>query len=186
MNPEPDITPMLRAISAGDRQAVERLVPLVYETLKRIAHHQLRRTGAPLCTTELVHEAYLKMAPSPLDLQSRGHFFGVAARAMRQILIDLARRRRTAANRDQVRAALDESKTDIPLEEMVSLGDALQRLGEVSARLRSIVEYRYFAGLSEAEIAQILQVSTRTVERDWVKARLWLHHALYPEPNNAS
>jgi RNA polymerase sigma factor (TIGR02999 family) len=103
---------------------------------------------------------------------------------MRQILIDLARRRRTATNRVQVRAALAESDTEISVEEVVALGDALQRLGEVSPRLRSIVEYRYFAGLNEAEIAEILQVSTRTVERDWVKARLWLHHALYPEPNN--
>jgi RNA polymerase sigma factor (TIGR02999 family) len=177
---------MLRAISSGDREAVERLVPLVYETLKRIAHYQLRRSSAPLCTTELVHEAYIKMVPSPLDLQSRAHFFGVAARAMRQILIDLARRRRTAANRVQVPAGLEASATDISTDELIALGDALQRLGEVSPRLRSVVEYRYFAGLSEAEVAEILQVSTRTVERDWVKARLWLHYALYPEHTPSS
>jgi RNA polymerase sigma factor (TIGR02999 family) len=181
VGPKPEITPILRAISAGDRDAVERLVPLVYDTLKRIAHRQLRRSNGPLSTTELVHEAFLKVVPVPSDWVSRAHFFGVAARAMRQTLIDIARRRRTASTKQQLRAVLGTADTDVALEDLIALGDALQRLGTLNARLRTVVEYRYFAGLSEEEIADLLQLSIRTVERDWVKARLWLHHELYPE-----
>jgi RNA polymerase sigma factor (TIGR02999 family) len=181
MDPRPEITPILRAISAGDRDAVEQLVPLVYDTLKRIAHRQLRRSNAPLSTTELVHEAFLKVVPAPSDWLSRGHFFGVVARAMRQTLIDIARRRRTAPSEPELRAVLGSADTEIALEDLIALGDALQRLGQLNPRLKTVVEYRYFAGLSEEEIAEVLQVSIRTVERDWVKARLWLHTELYPE-----
>jgi RNA polymerase sigma factor (TIGR02999 family) len=181
MDPRADITPVLRAIAAGDRDAVERLVPLVYETLKRIAHQQLMRGSAPLCTTELVHEAFLKMVPPSHDWESRAHFFGIAALAMRQTLIDLARRQHTASTNTELRALLGAADTEVDLDDLIALGEALHRLGELNARLRSVVEYRYFAGLSEEEIAEILRVSIRTVERDWVKARLWLHHELYPE-----
>ncbi len=185
MDAKPEITPILRAISAGDRDAVERLVPLVYDTLKRIAHQQLRRSSGPLSTTELVHEAFLKMVPAPSDWRSRAHFFGVAARAMRQTLIDLARRGRTASSQQQLRAVLGTAETEIALDDLIALSEALQRLGTLNARLRMVVEYRYFAGLSEEEIADVLQVSIRTVERDWVKARLWLHQELYPETEPA-
>jgi RNA polymerase sigma factor (TIGR02999 family) len=178
-----DITAILKAIRAGEAQAFEQLMPLVYETLKRIAHWQLR-TGAILNTTELVHEAYLKLAPAEApDWQGRSHFFGIAARAMRQILIDLARRQHTDVQcraRMSARLGSDAELVDAPLDELIALNDALERLGRISERLKEIVEYRYFAGMSEMDIARVLGVSTRTVQRDWLKARLWLHHELYP------
>jgi RNA polymerase sigma factor (TIGR02999 family) len=178
-----DITGILKAIRAGEAEAFEQLMPLVYDTLKRIAHWQLQAGGAVLCTTELVHEAYLKLAPGAApDWQGRSHFFGIAARAMRQILIDLARRQQTDA-RWRVRARLgsDAELLDAPLDELIALNDALERLGRISERLKEIVEYRYFAGMNEVDIARVLGVSTRTVQRDWLKARLWLHHELYPD-----
>jgi RNA polymerase sigma factor (TIGR02999 family) len=162
---------------------LEELLPLVYEELKRIAHHQLRVDGtATLCTTELVHEAFLKLAGSAeVDWEGRAHFFGAAARAMRQVLVDFARRRRAAKRGgalERVTLGDDDAALEVELDEILAINDALDQLDAVDQRLRQVVELRFFAALSEAEIARILGVSQRTIERDWLKARLVLLGAL--------
>lgn len=181
-----DVTALLREIRAGDAMAFERLVPIVYETLKDVARGQIRRTrGGSLCTTELVHETYLKMARAqPVDLENRGHFYGVAARAMRQVLVDSARRRaaeKRGGERAPVTLTDGKGRFEMDLDRMLALDGALTRLAERNPRLRDVVELRFFAGMPSEEIARVLDVSTRTVERDWVKARLFLHRELYPD-----
>lgn len=132
-----------------------------------------------------MHEAYLKMAgQEPVEWQDRAHFFGVAARAMRQVLVDHARRRQ-AGKRGGGRRPLTlndgKGRFEMKIGELLALDEALERLDARSERLRRVVELRFFAGMPETEIAEVLQVSTRTVERDWVKARLFLHRELYPD-----
>lgn len=182
-----EITALLHEIRRGEPDAFQQLVPLVYDTLKAVARRQLRQRagGQTLCTTELVHEVYMKMARSaPEDLEDRAHFFGVAARAMRQVLVDHARRR-AAGKRGGGQAPLTltdgEGRFEMAIEEMLELDRALEGLGERNPRLRDVVELRFFAGMPKEEIARVLDVSTRTVERDWVKARLFLHRELYPD-----
>jgi RNA polymerase sigma factor (TIGR02999 family) len=181
------VTRVLHELRGGDRDAMDRLLPLVYDELRRIAARQLRR-GANNVTvqpTMLVHEAYMKLiGPSHVEWQDRAHFLGVAARAMRQVLIDYARRRlagkrgggwaRTTLSDDQI-------GSEMPLDELISLDTALEKLGALDERLRRVVECRFFAGMSEDEIAEALGISSRTVRRDWLKARAWLHGELYPE-----
>jgi RNA polymerase sigma factor (TIGR02999 family) len=164
--------------------ALDQLMPLVYEELKRIAHHQLRvnESRATLSTTELVHEAFLKLAgDAGADWDGRAHFFGAASRAMRQVLVDFARRR-TAAKRggglERVSLGDGDAALEIELDEILALDEALDQLDAVDPRLRQVVELRFFAARSEAEIARMLGVSPRTVERDWLKARLVLLAAL--------
>ena len=152
------------------------LYAAAYEELKRLAHRQLRDSGSDtLSTTDLVHEAFLKLRASEWD--DKAHFFGAAARAMRQVLVDFARRRR-AAKRGGVAAALtlrtDDASLEVQLDDIIALDAALDRLDGVNKRLRQVVEFRFFAGLSEQEIADLLGVTARTVERDWTKARLFL------------
>ena len=160
--------------------AADELYALVYEELKRVAHHHLHVTNAQatLSTTELVHEAYLKLSPGPAaGWQGRAHFFGAASRAMRQVLVDFARRQRalkrgglmTRVSLGQADAALE-----LELDAILTLDAALDRLDAADARLRQIVELRFFGGLPESEIAEVLGVTTRTVERHWLKARLFL------------
>ena len=133
---------------------------------------------ATLSTTELVHEAYLKISPGPAaGWDGRGHFFGAASRAMRQVLVDFARRRGAAKRGgDMQRISLGRSETalDVELDSILTVDAALDRLNELDPRLRQIVELRYFAGLPEAEIASALCVSLRTIERNWLKARMFL------------
>ena len=156
------------------------LYPVVYEELKRIARHHLRGTNAKetLSTTELVHEAYLKISPGPASgWDGRGHFFGAATRAMRQVLVDFARRRGAAKRGGEMqRISLGgvDGALDLELDSILTLDAALERLNAVDPRLRQIVELRYFGGLPETEIAAILGVSLRTVERNWLKARMFL------------
>jgi len=176
----------------GASDALGRLVPLVYGELRRIAHRQLRaeRAGHTLSTTGLVHEAYLKLADqSRVEWQDRAHFFAVAARAMRRILVDYARRHRALRRGgERVRlslGALDEAGAgaiDVAAraDELVALDGALRRLAALDERLARVVECRYFAGLTDAETALALGVTARTVGRDWVKARGWLYQALRP------
>ena len=181
----------------GASDALNRLVPLVYGELRRIAHRQLRaeRVGHTLSTTGLVHEAYLKLADqSRVEWQDRAHFFAVAARAMRRILVDYARRHRALRRGgERVRlslGALDEAGAgagagviDVAAraDELVALDGALRRLAALDERLARVVECRYFAGLTDAETALALGVTARTVGRDWVKARGWLYQALRPD-----
>jgi RNA polymerase sigma factor (TIGR02999 family) len=147
------------------------LYAVVYEELKRIAHRHLHDVGGSdtLSTTELVHEAYLKLSHSPGQWDNRAHFFGAASRAMRQVLVDFARKRQAGKRGGQ---------SDIVTLE--SSDAALDRLNEVDERLRQVVELRFFAGLSPSEIADIFGVTARTVERDWIKARLFLLQELDP------
>ena len=157
----------------------DELYAVVYEELKRIAHRHLNDVGAPdtLSTTELVHEAYLKLSDSSARWDSRAHFFGSASRAMRQVLVDFARKRQAAKRAgDRVLVTLNSADLviEVDLDEMLALDAALDRLNEVDPRLRGVVEMRFFGGLSAAEIAQLLAVTPRTIERDWVKARLFL------------
>jgi RNA polymerase sigma factor (TIGR02999 family) len=160
---------------------------VVYAELRRIAGRQLRqeRPGHTLYLTALVHEAYLKLAGQPEgEWKSRAHFYGIAARAMRQILIDYARGRRTGKRgAGAAHTTLSAAKLgfEVRLDELLALNDALDRLEKIDERLRKVVEFRFFGGLSEKEIAELLGVTERTVERDWVKARAWLYNELYPE-----
>lgn len=157
-----------------------------YEELKRLAHRQLHvvDANATLCTTELVHEAYLKLRGGSGDDASwehRAHFFGAAARAMRQVLVDFARRRLTAKRGGgETRVSLSnadvsaEAALAVEFDDMLALDQALDQLNTVDARLREIVELRFFGGLGEREVAELLGVTPRTVERNWTKARLFL------------
>ena len=168
----------------GDRPGTDTLFPQVYEELKRIARHHRRGVGATLCTTELVHEAFFKLAgPSGESWEGRAHFFGAASRAMRQVLVDFARRRQaTKRGGDVQMVSLSEagSAIEMELDEILELDAALDRLNALDERLRLIVELRFFGGLPEDEIARALGVSTRTVGRDWLKAKLFLLQELEP------
>lgn len=166
-------------------EAAEDLFPKVYRELREIADRLLRReaVGHTLQPTALVHEAWFKLAgpsaPAPVD---RAHFLALAARAMRQVLVDHARRRH-ATKRGGPRVA-DLAIADdrlglvLPLDDLIALDDALTRLAANDERLARVVELRFFAGLSEDEVAGVLGVTTRTVQRDWVRARAWLHAEL--------
>jgi RNA polymerase sigma factor (TIGR02999 family) len=175
-----DITGLLADWSRGDREAFDRLLPLVYSELRRIAHARLRHEspGHLLQTTGLVHEAYLRLVKSPAaDWQNRRHFFSVAAKIMRRVLVDDARER-SADKRggDAPRQPFDESTTPAPSRsaDLLALDDALTALAAFDSRKERVVELRYFGGLTLEETAAVLQVSSDTVARDWRMARLWL------------
>jgi RNA polymerase sigma factor (TIGR02999 family) len=178
---------LLIAWREGDGQAAGELFTVLYRELHALAHAQLRRRGRKhsLATTGLVHEAYLKLANQPhLDLRDRGHFLALAARAMRQVVVDHARRR--AADKrggDALFGVLDERKlaADAPTVDVLALDEALSRLERLEPRLSRIVEMRFFAGFSVDETAGALGLSERTVKRDWQKARAFLYAELHPE-----
>jgi RNA polymerase sigma-70 factor (ECF subfamily) len=180
-----DVTALLEALRAGDRAAMDQLFPLVYDELRRIAHRQVRREGVgrTLNTTALVHEAYLKLVDGTrVSWADREHFYAVAARAMRRILVDAARARR-AAKRGGERRPVPLEELSLPAEEraevLVALDEALNRLTAFNERMARVVECRYFGGLTEEETALALEVSVRTVRREWVKAKGWLYRELY-------
>ena len=170
----------------GDESALKNLLPLVYDELRRLARHYLQseRTDHTLQSTALVHEAYLRLvAQDPLRVESRAHFFGIAARLMRQILVDHARERGAAKRGGGCRITLDESaafpqKQDLDL---VALNDALNQLSRIDEQQAQIVELRFFAGLSIEDTSQVLKISPATVKRNWAHARLWLHRELSRE-----
>lgn len=181
-----DLTRWLHEAHRGNVAAHEHIFSLAYAELRRIADRQLRRERPDhtLDATSLVHEAYLKLAGESLpDLQGRAHFLGIAARAMRQILVDYARQR-AAEKRggDWQRTTLTNrhARMAVRMEEVLALDAALDRLEGVDARLRQVVEMSFFGGLSDTEIADVLGLSVRTVQRDWIKARAWLYKELYP------
>lgn len=185
MASEGEITRLLAELRGGDRAALNRLFPLVYEELRGRARRELRRRspGETLNTTALVHEVYLKLADaSPLALEDRRHFFALAARAMRQIVVDHARRALAQKRGGGARAVtLDAPELGVqPVQpaELLALDRALSELGELDERLARTVELRFFAGLSVEETAEAMDVSPRTVKRDWRKARAFLHHAI--------
>jgi RNA polymerase sigma factor (TIGR02999 family) len=169
---------------------MERLMALVYDELRMVAHRQLRleRADHTLSTTALVHEVYLRLVDQRrAQWTERAHFLAVAAQAMRRILVDYARRHRTLRRGgDWHRVAIDTVQGDAlqavqRADEIVALDEALERLALIDERMSRVVECRFFAGLSEAETAQVLNVTARTVARDWVKARGWLFRELHPD-----
>ena len=180
-----EITQLLQRHHQGDREAFDRMVPLVYQRLRVIARGQLARggrRGQTLDTTGLVQEAYLQLVGEHgVDWQDRAHFFAVCARAMRRILVDYARRR-LAAKRGggvaDVTLQPDLVAVDTQSELIVAVDEALEGLAMFNERLARVVECRYFAGLTEEETAQALGSSLRTVQRDWMRARAWLLKAL--------
>ena len=172
--------------TTADRLVTADIYSRAYAELKRIAHSHLRGGGTPtVSTTELVHEAYLKLGGHDGDAwDSKAHFFGAASRAMRQVLVDFARRRRAVKRGGEVtHVSLSDghARLELELDEILALDDALERLSTVDERLREIVELRFFGGFSEQEIADMLGVTTRTVERNWIKARLFLLRELDPK-----
>ena len=181
-----DVVALLGRAAAGDRGALEGLLPLLYDELRATARRTLarEREGHTLQATDLVHEAWFKLAgAAPVQWQDKAHFLAVAARAMRQVLVDHARRRRAGKRGgDALHVTLGNAGAEesLPPEELLALDDALNRLDAMEPRLRAVVEYRFFGGLSEREIAEVLGVTERTVQRDWAKARAWLHKEIYP------
>ena len=179
-----DITELLLAHGGGDAAALDRLVPLVYDDLRRIARGQLRRRrpGDTLNTTGLVHEAYVRLVDQTrASWRDRGHFFAVSAIAMRQIVVDHARRRmRAKRGGDRVTVPLDDVQEPAAREagRILEIDEALEKLTKVDRRLAQVVECRYFAGLTEEETAAGLGVSVRTAQREWFKARAWLRQEL--------
>jgi len=175
-----DITDLLVAWSDGDQGAMEKLAPLVYQELHRLAQGYLRgeRAGHTLQTTALVHEAYLRLVDARrMRWQNRAHFFAVSAQLMRHILVDFARaRRRFRRGGDAQHLALDEALTVAAGHnaELVVLDDALRDLARLNERGSKVVELRFFGGLTVAEIAEVLGISPRTVSSDWNLARSWL------------
>lgn len=182
-----EFTRMLVRVRDGDDEAFDSILPYVYDELKLIAHRHLQRerTGHTLNTTALVHEAYLKLVDREnVEWRDRAHFRAVAAQAMRRILVDYARKR-NALKRGGKSKPLTLNERVIAVEAqaemLVMLDQAMSRLETLSSRLCRVVEYRFFGGLTDDEIAAVLNVSDRTVRRDWVKARAWLFKELYPE-----
>ena len=179
-----EVTQLLLAWSDGDRAALDKLVPLVYEELHRLAHHYIsrERPGYTLQTTALAHEAYLRLVDAKsVRWQNRAHFFAVAARAMRRILVDLARARHNLKRGGGAQpVSLDEALVAAPERgaDLLALDEALGRLAALNPRQSQVVELRYFGGLTEEEVAEVLEVSPRTVRSDWSLARAWLYREL--------
>lgn len=179
-----DVTELLIAHGGGDAQAFDRLVPLVYDDLRRLARIQLRRRhgGDSLDTAGLVHEAYLRLVDqSRASWRDRGHFFAVSAIAMRQIVVDHARRRtRLKRGGEHAVVPLDEAPEPGAREagHVLEIDFALRKLSTLDPRQAKVVECRYFAGLTEEETAAALGISVRTAQREWLKARAWLRAEL--------
>jgi len=180
-----EFTRLLAQVRDGDQHAFDRLLAMVYDTLKGIARRQLsmRRRGSALSTTELVHEAYFKLAGrGGQQWQDRVHFCGIAANAMRQVLVDHARHNNAAkrgGGADPITLTAGHDVAAPNVVDVLALDQALDRLGERNERLRRVVEYLFFGGMTQEEVAEVLGVSTRTVERDWLKAKLFLHRELH-------
>lgn len=179
-----DVTVALEAYADERTGAFDRLFDLVYGDLRRIAQTQLKRRRSGLEATGLVHELYMKMASGKaVSIRDRGHFFAVAARAMRQILVDHARKvgadKRGAGHHHTGLESVDLT-LEHSADEVIEVHRLLGRLGELDERLVRVVECRYFAGLTEDETAAALEVSSRTVQRAWLRARAWLKEEMRP------
>jgi RNA polymerase sigma factor (TIGR02999 family) len=181
----PAVTQILAEARNGDAGALDRLLPILYDELRGLAHRERRRRGAAetLGTTALVHEAYEKLARADGGWSDRAHFFRVAATAMRQVIVDYARAQhaqkrgggpaRSLTNVPPLGLAVDADADDV-----LALDMALDRLAELDARQSEVVQLRYFAGLTVPEAAEVLDVSPATVKRDWTAARAWLHREI--------
>jgi RNA polymerase sigma factor (TIGR02999 family) len=179
------VTDLLTRWSDGDDAALAQLTPLVYEELRRLAHRQMgrERPDHTLQTTALVNEAYLRLADQTNPRwQNRAHFFAVAARAMRRILVSYARSNRAQKRGGgAVKIELDEAAILSPEQsnEIVDVHEALEKLGRLDERKARVVELKYFGGLNHDEIAEVMKISAITVRRDWVFAKAWLHNELH-------
>ena len=182
-----EVTQLLRAWTTGDDQALDKLTPLVYEQLRHVARHFMagERPGHVLQTTALVNEVYLKLVDcGQMNWQDRAHFFAVSAQLMRRILVDFARSRDYQKRGGGVlHLSLDETPSicDEPDMQLVALDDALKALAAVDERKSKVVEMRFFGGLSIEETAEVLKVSSETVQRDWRLAKVWLLRELSEE-----
>jgi RNA polymerase sigma factor (TIGR02999 family) len=187
-----EVTRLLQAWRRGDAAALDRLVPLVYDELHRLAHCYIvrERVDHSLQTTALVHEAYLRLVDAhQVDWKSRTHFFAISASLMRRILVEFARSRHTQKRGGEVgKVALDEAAAISPLPDgdLLRLDEALNALAAVDPRQAKVVELRFFGGLTEEETAEALQVSSDTVLRDWKKAKLWLWREMTHDRRNNS
>ena len=182
--PANDVTRLLVELRGGDQRALDKLLPLVYNELRHLASRYLKAEyrQRTIQTTELVHEAYLKLVGQEnLSLENRNHFFGAAANSMRQILVDYARKR-NAAKRGEGKTII--SLEDAPVisveqsDEIIALDESLKKLEVFDKRLSRIVEYRFFAGLTIEETAQIMNISVATVKREWSVAKAWLYREM--------
>ncbi len=184
MPPRSPVTQLLAAVSGGDAGAQDRLWSLIYDELRRLAQHQMaaEAPGPTLQPTALVHEAYFRLfGENPVQWTNRGHFFTAAAEAMRRIRIDDARRRgrlKRGGGRQPGSITDDPSVFDQDPVEVLAVGEALEELAQTAPRQAEVVKLRYFTGLTLDECAAVLEVSPRTVDKDWAIARAWLHRKL--------
>lgn len=189
--PPKDVTRLLVDWGNGDQAALDELIPLVYDELRRMAGRYMRREskGHTLQTSALVNEAYLRLVDQKsVQWQNRAHFFGVAAHLMRRILVDHARSRSRAKRGGgaQMVSLADQAVISKEVADVIALDDALKNLAEMDPRKSQIVEMKFFGGLTTEEVAEVLKVTSRTVEREWRKAKAWLNRAISKgEPNEA-
>ena len=178
-----DVTELLAQWQGGNQEAMQSLLPLIYDELRRLARRHLRgeRLEHTLQSTALVHEAYLRMVkPGPVRVENRAHFFAIASQIMRQVLVDHARNRSAAKRAGGKRLSLEEAGELAKSKrvDLIALDDALKSLSAMSPRQSRIVELRFFGGLSTEEISSFLGISTATVDRDWATAKAWLHREI--------
>jgi RNA polymerase sigma factor (TIGR02999 family) len=184
ITPSNQVTELLARWRSGDREALDAMMPLVYDELRRLARHYLilERPGHTLQSTALVHEAYVRLVgQSPPDWKDRTHFFGVAARLMRQILVDHARINRAAKRGgDSLKLTVDEGVMSAKNKDVdiLALDDALNGLAQISPQQSQIVELRFFSGLSIEDTSEVLGISPATVKRNWTAARAWLYREM--------
>ncbi|MEW6207805.1 MAG: sigma-70 family RNA polymerase sigma factor [Acidobacteriota bacterium] len=190
MSPSPnEVSQMLLDWRNGDRDALNRLMPLVYDELRRLAHRYMNRrfAGQTLQTTALVHEAYIRLVgQDQVVWQNRSHFFAVCAQVMRNLLVDRARSRQAEKHGGGARqVSLDEADVISPEKQidLLALDEALDKLASLDPRKSRIVEMRYFGGMSVEETAEVLDISPITVKREWLKARAWLYHQMNTSSN---
>jgi RNA polymerase sigma factor (TIGR02999 family) len=183
VEPSGRITELLIAAGEGDHAAYDELFPLVYDVLRRMAHRKLarERSGHTLATNDLVHEAYLKLQRlDRIEWRGRSHFLAIAARAMRNILVDYALRRNAGKRGGGAAVVLPEDVAikDAPINDVLAVHTALERLAAIDERQSRVVECRFFAGMSIEETAEAIGASTASIKRDWVLARAWLNREL--------
>lgn len=179
-----EVTELLRQWRSGDKEALDRLTPLVYDELHRLAHQYIsrERPGHTLQTTALVNEAYLRLVDQKdVDWESRAHFFAVSAQIMRHILVDYARQHASAKRGGEFQKVELDTEATVSRRraaELVALDEAMQALHELYPRRSKVVELRYFGGLNNREASEVLNVSEATIERDWRFAKAWLYREL--------
>jgi RNA polymerase sigma factor (TIGR02999 family) len=184
-NPDDDVTLLLTEVREGNREAVDRLLPLIYSELRRMAggYMQRERAGHTLQATALVNEVYIRLAGGEsVPWQNRAHFFAIAAHAMREVLLDYARRhnagKRGGPDAQQVEADAEVLGVSPKIENVIAIDEALERLARIDPRQSRLIELRFFAGLNVEEAAEVMGISPVTIKREWRSAKAWLHREL--------